>query len=106
MQRRWTARNPDYWAERRLRESIERLKETETPPVLVPPPAHLRRIPLEVAQAEIGFQVLAFLVFLERLRHRALQAEIRAQVHDSLEQFGGIPPAAPQAEMAPSEPDT
>jgi hypothetical protein len=106
MQRRWTARNPDYWAERRLRESIERLKEAETPPALVPPPAHLRRIPLEVVQAEIGRQLLAIIVFLERLRHRALQAEIRAQVHDSLEQFGGIPPAAPQAEMAPSEPGT
>jgi len=81
MQRRWTARNPDYWAERRLRESIERLKEAETPPALAPP-AHLRRMPLEVAQAEIGPQVLAVIVFLERLRHRALQAEIRAQVDD------------------------
>lgn len=100
MQRRWTARNPDYWAERRLRESIERLKEAETPP------AHLRRMPLEVAQAEIGPQVLAVIVFLERLRHRALQAEIRAQVDDSIEQFRRMLPAAPQAEMAPSEPDT
>ena len=106
MQRRWTARNPDYWAERRLRESIERFKEAEAPAALAPPPQHLRRIPLEVAQAEMGPQLLAIIVFLERLRHRALQAEIRAQVHDSLEQFGGIPPAAPQAEMAPSEPGT
>ena len=106
MQRRWTARNPDYWAERRLRESIERLKEAETPPALAPPPAHLRRIPLEVAQAEIGPQVLAVIVFLERLRHRALQAEIRAQVDDSIEQFRRMLPAAPQAEMAPSEPGT
>lgn len=106
MQRRWSARNPDYWDARRLRESIERFKEAEAPPALVPPPPHLRRIPLEVAQAEMGPQLLAIIVFLERLRHRALQAEIRMQVHDSLEQFGAIPPAAPQAEMAVPAPDT
>jgi hypothetical protein len=82
-QRQWTKRNPEYWAERRLRDQIERLEKLRAAGKSVKlhaPPRELSAVPVALAQAEIAPEVLVFFVFFSRLAHRAAQAEIRAQV--------------------------
>lgn len=67
----WSARNPAYWTERRLRAQAERLATEGAP--LRGPPAALREIPLDFAQDAMSAEALVIIVLFARLQHRAAQ---------------------------------
>ena len=93
----WRRRNPDYWAERRLREQMARMEAGGDPPIR-PPPALLRRIPVDLVQDEIGLKQFVIIVFLARLLQQAAQDEMRSQIVELEAQFGRIRRQAAQDE--------
>ncbi len=99
----WTARHPDYWAERRVRAQADRLA-TERGPLRGPPPG-LREIPFELAQDAMGVQAFVIIVLLARIQHRATQDAIKRYLSGITRDRDPIQPSfAQDATEVPSRP--
>ena len=72
-QTRWSAKNRQYWAERRLHAQIERAARAPSEEVARPPPACLAELPVEVIEQVFSRSQVAVVVFLARLLVRATQ---------------------------------
>jgi len=98
-QRKWRRRNPDYWAERRLRQQVEQLDSGAGESALSrSPPALMSKVPWEYAQDVIGAQSTVFIAFILRLVHRRAQSEIPAYPTENTEKIDRLPPKAVQSE--------
>jgi len=96
-QRAWSARNPGYWTERRLREQAERLGAGGGGE-LRGPPLQLRQLPMPFAQDVIGTEPLVIIIFLARMLHRSAQDAIRSYQHEIAGVFDRMHRQAAQAE--------
>lgn len=96
-QAEWARRNPDYWAERRLREQLARVEAGEAPTAR-PPPRLVEQIPLDLVQDEIGAKAIVIILLLARLLQRSAQDEIARQGADIRREFGRVLVQAAQDE--------
>jgi hypothetical protein len=90
-QGKWRERNPEYFADRRLRARALAARAAESSPVgglarrpaPLGVPSELRRIPWDLAQDEIGVQVTDFIAVVACLLVRIAKDQRRSQVVDS-----------------------
>ena len=97
----WSARNPGYWAERRLRAQAEELQAAERSPPVRPPPAELAELPVDFVREVLGDQGLVILAYALRLCWRAAQAESRAYSPGEQGESPGLQDLPAQEEMPP-----
>jgi hypothetical protein len=87
----WRARNPDYFAGRRIqaRGAVEQTPE----PLRLPPP--LSRLPWDIAQSEFGVEGADFIAVMGSLLLRSTQSQFEAYSIDSRAHPVTLTPSSP-----------
>ena len=95
MQARWRARNPDYFAARRIqtRGSLARAPE----PLRLPPP--LGKLPWDIAQSEFGVKGADFMGLMCALLVHIAQSQFTAYPADFRADAGTLLPPVAQSEL-------
>lgn len=82
-QQKWRQRNPDYFADRRLRQQAERLESGKREDANQrSPPALVQEVPWGYVKDEMGTQEAVIISFLLRLIVRWTQSEIQRKVFE------------------------
>jgi hypothetical protein len=74
----WQARNPDYFAARRI--EAKKIQAEPRVPVMKPP---LDRLPWDIAQTQFGIQGAEFIAIFGRVLRGCAQTQIRGQLIDT-----------------------
>lgn len=93
----WRARNPDYFAGRRIEARMA--VDPAPPPLRLPPP--LNRLPWDIAQSEFGVQGADFIGVMGALLLRSAQSQFDPYRIDSMLDTAALPHLAAQSQIEP-----
>jgi hypothetical protein len=93
----WRARNPDYFAGRRI--EARKILDPPPEPLRLPPP--LNQLPWDIAQSEFGVQGADFLGVMCGVLLSSAQSQLRRYGVDSTVDPTTLPPPAAQSQIAP-----
>ena len=91
----WRARNPDYFAGRRIQARMT----VDPPPEPLRLPSPLKRLPWDIAQSEFGVQGADFIGVMGALLLRSTQSQLKPYRIDSKEDSATLPHAAAQSQI-------
>lgn len=97
----WRMKNPDYDADRRLREQLREAEQPGATLELQPATDPLARVPWRLVQTALGVKTAVVLAFALRLPPRGVQTALRVKVRTTPRSPARLPPAALQTAMEP-----